>query len=177
MPATILVTYATRYGSTREVAEAITALLHQHGLEVDLRPLREVENLADYQAVVVGAALYMGRLHKEMRRFLARQRAALTERPVAVFALGPVNQEEKDWEGGRTQLHGQLAQFPWLKPVALELFGGRFDPALLRFPWTLLPALKKIPASDARDWAAIRAWASTLPVKLRATSAEAQQVV
>jgi menaquinone-dependent protoporphyrinogen oxidase len=51
----------------------------------------------------------------------------------------------------------ELAQFPWLKPVALELFGGKF-PEKLTFPHTLLPALKNMPASDIRDWTAIRAY-------------------
>jgi hypothetical protein len=32
----------------------------------------------------------------------------------------------------------------------------------LRFPYNLIPVLKKIPASDLRDWVAIRAWASSL---------------
>ena len=40
--------------------------------------------------------------------------------------------------------------------------GGRFDPAHLRFPWNLIPALKNMPASDLRDWEAIRAWAGSL---------------
>ena len=67
----------------------------------------------------------------------------------------------------REQLDKELAQFPWLTPVAREIFGGRFDPANLRLPYNLLPALKRMPASDIRDWAAIRAWASNLAPTLQ----------
>ncbi|MCL4514078.1 MAG: hypothetical protein M1379_00565 [Firmicutes bacterium] len=61
-------------------------------------------------------------------------------------------------------LEQELAKYPWLKPIALELFGGKLDPAKLRFPHnllTMLPAspLHQAPASDLRDWTAIRAWA------------------
>ena len=62
----------------------------------------------------------------------------------------------------------ELANYPWLEPVAAELFGGAYDPAKLRFPDSLLavfPAspLHQMPASDLRDWDAIRAWANGLP--------------
>ena len=167
MPASILVAYATRQGSTREVAEAVAAALRERGLEFDLQPMREVRSLERYQAIVLGTAIYMFRFHKDARRFLARHRRALAERPVAIFALGPFNDEEKEWQGVRAQLDKELAQFPWFAPVAHEVFGGKFDPAKLRFPYNLVPYLKRLPASDIRDWKAIHAWASSLAEKLQ----------
>ena len=163
----ILVGYATRQGSTKEVAEAVAATLRERGLDVELRPAPEVRSLERYQAVVLGTALYMFRFHKHARRFLARHRAALAERPVAIFALGPFNDEEKEWQGVRAQLDRELAKFPWLLPVAKEVFGGKFDPAKLRFPYNLVPALKRLPASDIRDWKAIRSWAGEIVEKLQ----------
>ena len=50
--------------------------------------------------------------------------------------------------------------------MAIEVFGGVWDPSKLGFPFNLLPALNKIPASDIRDWDAIRDWASGLAAKL-----------
>jgi menaquinone-dependent protoporphyrinogen oxidase len=58
------------------------------------------------------------------------------------------------------QLDKELAKFPWFAPVSIELFGGKFDPADLRFPLNLFAGSE--PASDVRDWTAIRAWASSL---------------
>ena len=166
----VLVTYASRYGSTQEVAEAVAARLRERGLQVDLHPMREVRTLEGYHAVVLGTAVYMFRLHKDARRFLSRHRKALTERPVAVFAMGPFHEDEKEWQAVRMQLDKELAKFPWLTPVAHVVFGGKFDPAKLRFPYNLVPALKRLPASDIRDWKAIGDWASNLAVKLQPAS-------
>jgi len=167
MSASVLVAYASRYGSTQEVAEAVAATLRERELEVDSQPMREVRTLERYSAVVLGTAIYIFRLHKDARRFLSRYREALTERPVAIFAMGPFHNDEKEWQSVREQLDKELAQFPWLTPVAREIFGGKFDPANLRLPYNLLPALKGMPASDIRDWAAIRAWASNLAPMLQ----------
>jgi menaquinone-dependent protoporphyrinogen oxidase len=162
MSSSVLVGYATRYGSTREVAEAVAVSLRECGLEVEVHPLSEVSTLAGYSAVVLGAPLFMFRWHKDALRFLSRHRIALMERPVAVFALGPTHDpyDESEWRDSRAQLNQELATFPWFRPAALEMFGGKYDPAYLHFPINLL--VGKEPASDLRDWTAIRAWAAGL---------------
>src|SRR6266700_5866579 len=66
----ILIAYASKHGSTREVADVIAAELEPSGLEVEVRPARAVEDPGAYDAVVLGAPLYMGRWHKEARTFL-----------------------------------------------------------------------------------------------------------
>ncbi len=167
MSASILVAYATRYGSTQEVAEAVAVTLRERGLAVEIQPMREVRTLEGYGAVVLGAPLYMFHWHKDALHFLARHRAALIARPVAVFALGPFHAEEKDFQEVRRQLDQELAKFPWLTPGAIAIFGGKFDPQKLTFPYNLVPALKNMPASDVRDWAAIRAWASGLAAQFQ----------
>ena len=169
MADSVLVAYATRYGSTQQVAEAIAETLREQGLEVDTRSMRQVHKLAGYRAVVLGAPLYMFRWHKDARRFLSRHRYTLTERPVAIFALGPFTTgDEKEWESSHEQLDKELSEFPWLTPVTLEVFGGKFDPARIRFPHKLF--MHQVPAIDLRDWMAIRAWASNLNVKLGSVS-------
>lgn len=170
MAASVLVAYATSYGSTREVAEAVADTLREHNLEVDIQPMKAVANLGGCNAVVLGAPLIMHRWHKDARHFLSRHQALLEDLPSAAFALGPVHDVEKEWEGVRGQLDNTLRNFPRFKPVATEVFGGRFDPALLGFPWNLLPGFKKIPASDIRNWPAIRSWASGLAEKFQRAS-------
>ncbi len=162
MSASVLVGYATRYGSTQEVAEAVAATLRERGLEVDIQPMRQVRTLEGYRAVVMGAPLYMFHWHKDALHFLERHREALTQRPVAIFALGPFHAEEKEFQEARKQLDNELAKFPWLTPRAIAIFGGKFDPQKLTFPHNLIPALKNMPASDVRDWTVIRAWANDL---------------
>jgi menaquinone-dependent protoporphyrinogen oxidase len=171
MSTSVLVAYATRYGSTQEVAEAVAATLRERGLAVDIGPMREVRSLDQYRTVVLGAPIYMFHWHKDALQFLARHREALTQRPVAIFALGPIHAEEKEFQGAREQLDKELAKFPWLRPEAIAIFGGKFDPEKLTFPHNLVPALKKMPASDIRDWTAIRAWASDLAAQFQPTLA------
>ncbi len=88
------------------------------------------------------------------------------ELPVAIFALGPVKdpRDEEEWGNSRDQLDKELEKHAWLNPVAIEILGGKFDPVLLRFPLNVFAGSE--PASDIRDWEAIRAWASEVAGKL-----------
>jgi menaquinone-dependent protoporphyrinogen oxidase len=158
----VLVAYASTYGSTQEVAKAVAEALRQAGMEADLRPMREVKSLAEYQAVVMGAPLYMLHWHRDALHFVARHREALEKLPSAVFALGPFHDKAEEWEEVRKEIDSELAKFPWLQPAAVEVFGGKFDPDRLHFPWKLVPAMRQMPASDIRDWAAIAAWGTGL---------------
>ena len=166
MSETVLVGYATRYGTTREAAEAAAAALQECGFEVDVQLARDVRTLDGYSAVVLGAPLFMFHWHKDTLQFLSRHQKALMERPVAVFALGPTHDphDEKEWTDSREQLNQELAKFPWFTPVTAEVFGGKYDPAMLRFPLNLFAG--KTQASDIRDLNAVRAWASRLAAKL-----------
>jgi menaquinone-dependent protoporphyrinogen oxidase len=168
MPAKILVAYATKYGSTQEVAEVIAQVLHGEALDVDIRPAREVHSLDGVQAVILGAPLYMFHWHNDAHQFLARHRKMLETLPVAVFALGPWNNKENELQSARDQLGKELAKYPWLKPAEVKVFVGRFDPARLTFPYSWIPAMKNMPAQDDRDWDAIKAWAIEMAAKLTA---------
>lgn len=165
MESLVLVTYATRYGSTEETARMVAAVLHAEGLEVEVRAIDKVTTCKPYSAVVLAAALYIGRLHGKARRFLRDHRDEVIHIPVALIVPGPVGAEEKQWLGAREQLDKELARLPWFHPVAQQIVGGKWDPAKLGFPfrWTL----RKVPASDARDWNAIRSWAHELAGKLQ----------
>jgi menaquinone-dependent protoporphyrinogen oxidase len=156
----VLIAYATTHGSTREVAQAIGDVLHGRGLDADVRAAGDVSDLAGYDAVVLGGALYTGRWHRDARRFLSRNRAILAELPVAVFAMGPQDLAAESIAGSRAQLDRALKQARWLTPVAVAIFGGVVDPAKLRFPFN------RMPACDARDWDAIGAWADAVGDRL-----------
>jgi len=92
----VLVAYASQYGSTQEVAEAIAATLRESNLAVDLQPMRKVKSLAGYGAIVLGAPIYMGLLHKDMQSFLALNQEALTQQQPAVYVLCPLSIDEKE---------------------------------------------------------------------------------
>jgi menaquinone-dependent protoporphyrinogen oxidase len=164
MSPSILVAYATRYGSTQETAEAIAAVLRQLEYEVDLLPMRQVNSIDKYGAVVMGAPLQIGRWHGDAHRFLSQYRQALGKLPVAVFALGPLHRNEKEMQEARAQLDKELAKVAWFRPLVIQMFVGRIDPTKLHFPFSL--TFGQVQASDEMDWAAIRDWAGTLPAIL-----------
>jgi len=165
MAPTILITYATKHGSTREVAEAIAANLAGHGFAVRTEPATAVRDLSPYGAVVLGTALYMGRVHADARRFLRRHHGDLSRVPFAVFGMGPLTTGEQDVAGARSQLEHGLAAASGLTPVATAIFGGVVKPDQLRFPFSHMQA------SDARDWAAVELWANELRELLDGTLA------
>jgi menaquinone-dependent protoporphyrinogen oxidase len=166
----ILLAYATRFGSTQEVAEALTDALREAGSSVDLRPMQEVQRLDSYDAIVLGAALYSAHWHQDAHQFLTKHQEVLKRQPVAIFALGPLNTSDAAKRNSRRQLDKELAKYPWLKPVALEVFAGKYDPSKpgMGFFERLLPA------RDYRDWEAMRTWANLLPAQLE--NAEMLQV-
>jgi menaquinone-dependent protoporphyrinogen oxidase len=165
----VLVVYASSHGSTQEVAGVVAVILRENDLTVDLQPARSIRTLEGYSAVVLGAPLYMFHLHKDALRFLSKHKKALTrDIPIAIFAGGSIESgEETELQEVRKQLDQELAKFPWLIPLAVEVIGGKFDPTRLHFPWNLIPALRQMPARDLRDWEAIRAWACGLVKKLQ----------
>jgi menaquinone-dependent protoporphyrinogen oxidase len=176
MSVRVLVTYATRYGSTAEVAEAVAATLREDfSLDAELQPMRSVRSLEGYCAVVLGMPLYVGSWPNEADRFLLRHHTALTRKRIAIFALGPVSHDAEEQRASREQLERELGHYPWLTPVAVQLFAGKFDPAALRFPDNLLTTLPASPlhdqtGGDLRDWEAIRAWAHALVAELQLVS-------
>lgn len=156
MSGTVLVAYGTKHGSTRDVAQAVAETLEELGLDVASLPAARVDELSPYTGVVIGGAIYTGRWHPDAVEFLERHRDALAVMPVAVFGMGPRTMEEHDAESSRAQLAKALAKVPEVDPYAVAVFGGVIDPHSLRFPFN------RLPASDARDWGAIRSWATDI---------------
>jgi menaquinone-dependent protoporphyrinogen oxidase len=150
----ILVAYASKNGSTREVALVIAGVLSADGHRVHLRNASEVRDIDSYAGVVVGGSIYVGRWHPDALEFLESHGDGLTERPLAVFALGPRSLTDAEVAQSRAQLDSSLAKVPEVEPATVAIFGGVVDPAKLRCPFN------RLPASDARDWTAIREWAT-----------------
>lgn len=159
MTPTALVAYATKHGSTREVAQAVAERISAYGIATFVRPAREVAALDGYESVVLGSAIYMGRLHPDARDFMRRHRRGLAARPFAVFGMGPRTLSDEDVLRSHNQLGAALVKESTLHPCTTTVFGGVFDPADHHFP------LNRMAASDARDWRAIRTWADDVATR------------
>ena len=83
----ILVTYATRAGSTAGVAEVIAQTMREHDLEVDVIPMQEVTDLASHQAVIAGSAIQNRQWLPEAVQFVQTHQSILNKKPLAMFAV------------------------------------------------------------------------------------------
>jgi menaquinone-dependent protoporphyrinogen oxidase len=153
----VLIAYGSKRGSTGEIAKAIGWTLQEMGLDVDVRPAGEVEDVGPYRAVVLGGAVYMNRWHRDARRFGRRFARALRDRPVWLFSSGPLDltAEEK-----------KIPPVPFVAKLTGRIgardhatFGGR----LASHPSGYAAgAMAERLAGDYRNFAAIRAWASRI---------------
>ena len=166
----ILIAYASKHGTTREVAESIAQTLVDRGLAVEIEEAGRVRDITRYDAVVVGGGLYMGKWHVDARRLLKRHREVLAGKRLAVFGMGPDSLDESKVAESRKQLDRALATFPELEPIAVTIFGGALEPESWRFP------LNRLPAFDARNWDAIQDWAVDLVAKLSPTASSTPNV-
>jgi menaquinone-dependent protoporphyrinogen oxidase len=157
MASRVLVAYATKHGSTREIAEEIGRVLDAAGLEAIAAPARAVVDLAPYDAVVLGSALYAAHWRREANRFVARHLEGLQSRPVWLFSSGPLD---------RSADAGTLPATPSVAATA-DLIGARehrtFGGRLLADTPGLVPqVLLTHPVGDFRSWNAIRDWAAAI---------------
>jgi len=166
----ILVTYASRTGSTVGVAQAIGAVLSENGSQVDVLPMPDVHDLTPYRAVVAGSAIQGKAWLPEAVQFIQSNRAVLNQRPFAAFlvCMTLVMGNGKYRDQVATWLQPVCSQ---VKPVSQGLFAGALDIAKIpslgdRLKFKLSVAFGVWKEGDHRDWNAIRTWANSLPKAL-----------
>ncbi len=163
---TILVTAASRHGTTRGIADAIAAVLRSADLEVDVRSPDSIDGVEGYDAVVIGSAVYRDHWLRPATAFVARNADALAERPVFLFSSGPL--------GDPPRRVRDPSDLPALKaaihPRDHRLFQGRLTESGLRTPERLLAKMARTPFGDFRAWDDIMDWAREIA---RAVSGEA----
>jgi menaquinone-dependent protoporphyrinogen oxidase len=162
----ILVTYASRSGSTAGVAQAIGKSLAETGALVDVLPVQKVKDLAPYCAVVAGSAIQGGQWLPEAMQFVQAHRADLASKPFAAFLVCmTLSMQKGDY---RQQVAAWLSPVRLLAaPVSEGLFAGTLDiqkiPSFAdRLKFRLSVKLGVWSEGDHRDWNAIRLWAESL---------------
>lgn len=160
---TVLVTAASRHGSTAEIADAIAARLRERGLDVDRRRPEEVGALGDCVAVVLGSAVYAGCWLGPATRLVDHRADELAARPVWLFSSGPVG--EPAVPGTEPDVTGLVARTHALDH---RVFAGRLDRSGLGLAARAVVRVVKAPDGDFRDWDAIRAWAGEIADRLDA---------
>jgi menaquinone-dependent protoporphyrinogen oxidase len=161
MPMQVLVAYATKHGSTAEIADVIGATLSEGGLEVAVRNARDVQRLDPYGAVVLGSGLYSAHWQRDANRFVKRHLAALQRVPVWLFSSGPLDHSA---EFDDIPLTEHVA--PDVAPIGARghrTFGGRLLEGTPGVDAVLLATHR---VGDFRNWDHIRSWAREIATVL-----------
>jgi len=162
----ILIAYASRAGSTTGVAEAIGKTLSESGAQVEVRPMKDVKDLAPYRAVVAGSAIRGGKWLPEAMQFMRTHRAALAQKHFAIFLVCiTLSMPNIKHHQGVTGWLGPVRSL--VKPVSEGFFAGTLD--FSKLPLSLNKLLMRAAVAfgvwslgDHRDWDAIRAWAQSI---------------
>lgn len=160
---TVLVTYGSKMGGTAGLAEMVVDGLREEGFSVEIMPAAAVENPEQYEAVIVGGALYAFRWHRDARRFVKRHAAGLRSRPTYLFSSGPL-----DYSADKRDIPPVKGVEALMKRVGARghvTFGGRLLPDARGFPAS---AMAKKNAGDWRSPDKARAWAHQIASELRA---------
>jgi menaquinone-dependent protoporphyrinogen oxidase len=163
----VLVAYASKHGSTQEIAERIAGRLRERGEQVELRGFNEVQDVTGYRAAVIGSAVYFSSWVKEATEFVRKHETALAEYPIWLFSSGPTGDAvlpaPKELAGLEAAIH----------PRNHRIFTGALDPKKLSFPERIAVKAVKAPLGDFRDWTEIDAWADSIAAELAGTGAGA----
>ena len=166
MTARILVAYASRKGSTAGIAQAIGKELVSAGHTVDVIEMKTVTTVEGYNAVIIGAPVYMGKVDTDISKFVAKNRDRLASIQVAAFAVGiaPVAPQIEPVEKVLDDLTKAVSP---IQLIAATVFAGKLDPDKMSFIERSMTSLMKVRTGDFRDWNAIAVWAKGLPGQMK----------
>ncbi len=164
----VLVTYASKYGATQEIAARIGEALCDAGLEADVVPVTDVRDLASYGAVILGSAVYIGKWMKSAAEFMAKHETDLAKRPVWLFSSGPTGDGDAvALLGGWRLPPDQKPLIDRIQPRDIVVFHGNISLKRVNFiEKKAVQALKK-PFGDFRNWDAISNWAASIAEVLK----------
>jgi menaquinone-dependent protoporphyrinogen oxidase len=157
----VIVTAATKYGATAQIARAIGDVLAERGFDTEVLPPEKVGSIEDYDAVILGSAAYAGHWLDPAKQLVDRCGAALSSRPVWLFSSGPVGDPSRKMVQKMGEDPVDVAEIlAATKARDHRVFAGKIDRKNLSFPErAMLMAFRGL-EGDFRDWAEIREWAS-----------------
>jgi len=157
----VLVAYASKYGSTGGVADAIGKELCSKGMAADVVLIKNARNVISYQGVVIGSAIYMSKWMSEAVDFVKKNKDSLRQVPVAYFLVCMTISQptEKKQAEVLSYMDPVRKAVPEIKPVGIGTFAGALDYSNLSWLNEKILKSKGTPEGDFRDWNAIHAWA------------------
>lgn len=164
----VLVTYATKYGATAEIAVKIGTVLRESGFQTDVVPIEQVEEVYMYRAVIMGSAIYMGQWRKEAMQFLKHKKEVLGERPTWIFSSGPTGEGDPDDLLNGWHYPEKLNDvMDVIQPQSITVFHGGLNLNKLNMLEKWIVRNVNAETGDFRDWDTIVAWATQIACELK----------
>jgi menaquinone-dependent protoporphyrinogen IX oxidase len=181
-----LIIYGTRYGATTGTSEEIAKVLREEGFNVKVANAKKekIRDISEYELVIIGNGMRMGKWTGEADDFLKNFRKELDQKKLAIFVSTMKTVSEREGKKDdveqmrKVALEDKVAQHN-LHPIAFGFFGGVLDFNKMGFFFRrtmgfLKPQLQKDgfretqpDIYDLRDWDEIRNWAKELARKAR----------
>jgi menaquinone-dependent protoporphyrinogen oxidase len=158
----VLVSAASKYGATTEIAETIARTLGEHGLDAAVIPPEEVGSVEDFDAVILGSGVYAGHWLKPAKELIERSGAALSSRPVWLFSSGPIGDPPKPQEDPVDVAELMEAT----KARGHRVFAGKLEKKRLSFGERAIVVAFRAAEGDFRDWDEIGGWSSEIATSL-----------
>ncbi|MDQ6985763.1 MAG: flavodoxin domain-containing protein [Candidatus Dojkabacteria bacterium] len=165
MDKNILVTYSTKLGSTKEVAEKIGKTLKEKENNVDVFNIEDVINLQKYDTVIVGSPIRYDKWMNEARDFLKNNTKVLKNKRLFYFFVCLTLSSKSERSTKRGQKYAEYIRNinPSLNPIDVKGFAGAVElkrvPFHTRYILKFLLKLKGASEGDYRDWNEIEKWA------------------
>jgi menaquinone-dependent protoporphyrinogen oxidase len=158
-----LVTVASKHGGSAGIAKQIATTLGENGFEVEVIAPHKVLSVREYDVIVAGSGVYMGRWLGEAREFIATHTDELRRHPVWLFSSGPIT-EKRDDPADASEGEGHLAAIDGREH---RVFPGKLDKDELGLTERAIVAMVHSPWGDYRPWEEIRDWARSIAYEVK----------
>ncbi|HEU4320579.1 MAG TPA: flavodoxin domain-containing protein [Acidimicrobiia bacterium] len=169
--AKVLVSAGSKHGSTAEIASRIATRLAVSGMQAETIDPEDVGDLTEYEAFVIGSAVYAGHWTKPARSLALRIGDEKGDRPVWLFSSGPIGDPPKPEEDPVDVAQVSEAT----NPEDHKIFSGKVDKSVLSFGERAILVAVKASEGDFRDWTEIEAWADGIAEALTSQRVAAQE--
>ncbi len=164
----VLITYATKYGTTREIATKLQEIIEKAGNEVSLEQAGDAANVGDYDVVILGSAIYIGRWRKDAIRFMEEHQDILAEKAFFIFSSGPTGEGDPEELLKGWKYPSKLE--PLVKktsPDDIVVFHGNMEMEKLSGMEKWMIKNIKAAVGDFRDWEIIENWGKKIADLIR----------
>ena len=159
----VLVTAASKHGSTDEIAAAIARHLADTGLKVTFAAPADVTDLTAYDAVVLGSAVYAGHWLDPAKNLVARLQGQLRARPVWLFSSGPIGDPPMPTDDA-VEVTDLLEETGAREH---KVFAGHIDKSRLGFAEKAIVRALRVAVGDYRDWDDVTTWSAQIAATLQ----------